>query len=63
MCQPDVAVGTEFKVICAGMPDAVKEQVTYENFKVGFVANKGKLAPKHVKGGVVLVDTPFTVKG
>lgn len=63
MCTPDEAVGTEFKVICAGMPDAVKEQVTYENFKVGFVAEKGKLAPKHVKGGVVLVDTPFTVKG
>src|SRR5690625_1341770 len=45
------ATGTKFKVVCAGMPDAVKEQVTFDNFKVGFTAEKGKLAPKHVKGG------------
>lgn len=45
------------------MPDEVKKQITFENFKVGFTAEKGKLIPKHVNGGVVLVDVPFTLKG
>lgn len=48
-------------VICAGMPDRIKEKVTWENFHVGFSAN-GKLIPKQVKGGVVLEDTMFTLK-
>jgi len=63
LCSKDEADTRIFKVTCAGMPDKVKEQVTFENFKVGFTTNKGKLAPKHVKGGVVLVDVPFTLKG
>lgn len=46
---------------CAGMPDKVKEKVTFDNFKVGFTSF-GKLLPKHVKGGVVLMDTEFTIK-
>lgn len=48
-------------VICAGMPDRIKEKVTWENFHVGFSAN-GKMLPKQVKGGVVLEDTMFTLK-
>lgn len=48
-------------VKCAGMNDAVKEKVTFDNFKPGFKAN-GKLIPKNVKGGVVLQDTEFTIK-
>lgn len=48
-------------VICAGMPDRIKEKVTWENFHVGFSAN-GKMIPKQVKGGVVLEDTMFTLK-
>lgn len=63
LCQPHEATGTKFKVVCAGMPDEVKKQITFENFKVGFTAEKGKLIPKHVNGGVVLVDVPFTLKG
>lgn len=51
----------ELHVVCAGMPDRVKEKVTWENFHVGFQEN-GKLLPKQVKGGVVLVDTMFTLK-
>jgi DNA polymerase type B, organellar and viral len=49
------------EVKCAGMPDKVKEKVTLENFQVGF-SSFGKLLPKHVSGGVVLVDTEFTIK-
>lgn len=49
-------------VTCAGMPDNVKEKVTWENFHAGLVLD-GKLMPKHVEGGIVLVDTSFTIKG
>ena len=48
-------------VKCAGMPDNVKKSVTWENFNCGSVY-AGKLIPKHVKGGIVLVDTEFTIK-
>lgn len=51
----------ELHVRCAGMPEAVKKYVTFENFGVGFTSH-GKLLPKHVDGGVVLVDTEFTIK-
>lgn len=49
------------KVTCAGMPDNVKEKVTYDNFKSGSTF-EGKLMPKRCKGGVVLVETTFTIK-
>ena len=49
------------KVTCAGMPDNVKEKVTYENFHSGSTFS-GKLLPKRFKGGIVLVDTNFTIK-
>lgn len=48
-------------VKCAGMNDAIKEKVTWNNFKVGF-SETGKLTPKNVKGGVVLEETEFTIK-
>ena len=51
----------KLNVVCAGMPDRIKEKVTWENFHVGFSEN-GKLLPKQVKGGVVLEDTVFTLK-
>ena len=47
-------------VKCAGMPDACKKNVTWDNFHVGFTSS-GKLLPKRVLGGVVLVDTEFTI--
>jgi hypothetical protein len=61
MCSPDEATTTIFEVKCAGMPDKVKQHVTYDNFKIGFTS-KGKLLPKHVKGGIVLQDSYFTIK-
>jgi DNA polymerase type B, organellar and viral. len=60
LCEPSEATTTKFEVRCAGMPDKVKEKVTFDNFKVGF-SSWGKLLPKHVDGGVVLVDTEFTI--
>lgn len=49
------------KVTCAGMPDNVKTKVTYENFHTGSTFD-GKLMPRRCVGGVVLVDTTFTIK-
>lgn len=36
-------------------------RVTWENFHVGFTST-GKLMPKHVDGGVLLMDKDFTIK-
>lgn len=49
-------------VKCAGMPDSVKELITWDNFHYGFIDYGHKLRPKKVKGGVVLETTPFTIK-
>ena len=48
-------------VTCAGMPDNVKESVTYENFHIGSVF-EGKLMPVRVKGGVILQERNFTIQ-
>lgn len=48
-------------VTCAGMPDNVKELVTYENFHSGSTF-EGKLMPKRYKGGIILQETTFTIK-
>ncbi len=61
LCPKDEATTTVLEVKCAGMPDAIKEGVNFDNFRVGF-SSFGKLLPKHVDGGVVLVDTEFTIK-
>lgn len=47
-------------ITCAGMPKSCYQYVTWENFKIG-TEFKGKLRPKHVKGGIVLTDTEFTI--
>lgn len=49
------------QVTCAGMPDNVKETVTYDNFCPGSTFD-GKLMPKRFKGGIVLMPTTFTIK-
>lgn len=56
-----IETNKKISVKCAGMSDKIKEKVTFENFKIGF-SSYGKLLPKQVKGGVVLVDTEFTIK-
>lgn len=60
-CSKEESTGLKLSVKCAGMPDKVKELVTFDNFEVGF-KKPGKLMPKHVNGGIVLVDTEFTIK-
>lgn len=48
-------------ITCAGMPKSCYSQVEWDKFKVGFTCG-GKLTFKHVKGGVKLVETDFTIK-
>lgn len=47
-------------VTCAGMPNAVKEHVTWNNFIPGNEF-KGKLQQKQVPGGCLLVETTFRI--
>lgn len=62
-----------YKIIeikCAGMPDLVKygnkdkkiNPVTWEDFRIGNTF-KGKIMQKHVKGGCLLVDTEYRIRG
>ena len=49
------------EITCAGMPKTCYKFVTWDNFKTGFTCG-GKLTFKHIKGGVKLVETEFTIK-
>lgn len=51
----------EIKITCAGLPQRCYDEVSWNNFKVGMKVD-GKLRFKHVKGGVNLVNTEFTIK-
>lgn len=51
----------ELKITCAGMPKACYPNVTWENFHTG-ASFDGKLRPQHCDGGIVLVDTPMTIR-
>lgn len=51
----------KLKITCAGLPPRCYHNVTWENFKTGFKCND-KLTYKHVKGGVKLVETEFSIK-
>lgn len=51
----------EMKITCAGMSAGCYPHVTWENFRIG-AEYSGKLTPKHVRGGIVLMDTTFTIK-
>ena len=48
-------------ITCAGMPKSCYDYVEWNNFKEGFSCG-GKLRFSHIKGGVKLVPTDFTIK-
>ena len=54
-------INGEMKITCAGLPQRCYSQVEWDSFKVGMNVD-GKLRFKHVKGGVNLVETEFTIK-
>jgi hypothetical protein len=49
------------EITCAGMPKSCYKYVEWDEFKTGFTCS-GKLTFKHVKGGVKLEETEFTIK-
>lgn len=57
----NIIVDRVLEVTIAGMPSKLHKNVTWENFKEGFTCG-GKLTFKHVKGGVKLVETEYTIK-
>ena len=48
-------------VTCCGMPNAIKDHVTFDNFKYG-VTFDGKLVHFITRGGCILRNTTFTIK-
>lgn len=71
-------IDNEFQITCAGMPkqclykkddnklyykneDGEEKEFQIKNFKIGFTVG-GKLTFSHVKGGVILKETEFTIK-
>ena len=67
-CYVEIYENKEKNVTVAGLPKKLAKYVTIENFKEGFSLLKTeedkehKLTYKHVKGGVLLVDTDFSIK-
>ena len=51
----------ELRVTCAGLPHALHQLVTFDNFKPG-ARYRGKLLPKQVPGGVVLSESEFKIQ-
>ena len=51
----------EIEITCAGMPKECYKFVEWTTFKEGFKCG-GKLMFSHVKGGVKLIETEFTIK-
>lgn len=66
-CYIEEGYDDKLNVTVAGLPKNLGNLINFDNFKVGFttenmeIDNK-KLRYKHVKGGVLLVDTEFTIK-
>lgn len=54
-------INGEFKITCSGLPSQCYPYVTWENFKVG-AEYPGKLKRKRVKGGVILYESPHTIR-
>lgn len=64
-------VNGELSVHVAGLPRKLAKYMTFDNFRIGFNINElgeevlrgnEKLSYKHVKGGVILQETDFTIK-
>ena len=54
-------INGKLHITCAGMPERCYDGVTWDNFHFGQEFT-GKLKPKHVPGGIILVDESFSLK-
>ena len=48
---------------CSGMTKQIKDIITYDEFRAGYVIDGVKLRTKNVVGGCILTTTPFSIKG
>ena len=60
-CYIEDIIGKGLVVTIAGLPKKLGSKINFDNFDYDFVTS-GKLVPKHVKGGIILTDTEFTIK-
>lgn len=67
-CYIELGYDDKLNVTIAGLPKKMGKYVNFENFNKGLTLlgdekrKDNKLAYKHVKGGVILVNTDFTIK-
>lgn len=67
-CYIEQGYDEDINVTVAGLPKSLGKYINFDNFNVGFSITAleddkdHKLTYKHVKGGVMLVDTDFTIK-
>lgn len=66
-CYIELGIDDKMNVTVAGLPKKLGNLITFENFNIGFTTenmntDNKKLTYKHVKGGVLLVDTEFSIK-
>lgn len=68
--------GGNVDIKCAGMPESIKytkeldeedkivkiPNISFEDFEIGHVWVTGKLEAKQVRGGILLLDKPFTIR-
>lgn len=65
-CYIEQSYDEKIHVTIAGMPERMHKLINFDNFKTGFTTENietdcKKLTYKHVKGGVMLVNTDFTI--
>ena len=66
-CYIEQSEDDTINVTVAGMPKRLSKYVNFKNFKIGFTTERmkidePKLTYRHVKGGVLLVETDFSIK-
>ena len=60
-CYIEMGYNDKLNVVIAGLPKKLAHKVNFENFNSDLSVG-GKLTFKHTKGGIVLVETTFSIK-
>ena len=60
-CYIELGYDDKLNVVVAGLPKKLAHKVNFENFNSDLSVD-GKLTFKHTKGGIVLVETTFSIK-
>lgn len=68
-CYIEESYDEKINTTIAGLPKKMGKYINFENFDIGFTSEKMKIEKgdekllfKHVKGGIILVPTDFTIK-